>query len=170
MKKDSVYELQKMLRKIFGSKGMKITLNPDGIYGSETEKAVRIFQKRHGISPTGTADNETWNAIAEEYKKTIEECSSGDGIVPFYPGCCMTPGEKSDMIYILQVILSALGIIYDDFPEIEINGVFDAPTEQAVKNFQQINRLSPTGVVDVKTWNALAKNYNSYANNPCYVS
>lgn len=170
MKKDSVFELQKMLRKIFGSKGINIALNPDGIYGEETEKAVKIFQKHHGISPTGIADNETWNAIVKEYKQTLEECSAGEGIVPFYPGCCCKSGEKSDMIYIIQVILSALGIIYDEFPQIVISGVFDAPTEQAVKIFQRINRLPQTGEVDVKTWNALARNYNAYANNPRYIS
>ena len=74
------------------------------------------------------------------------------------------------MVYILQIMLSELGIIYDDFPEIEITGVFDATTEQAVKTFQRINRLPQTGEVEMKTWNALARNYNAYANNTCYIS
>lgn len=170
MKKDSVYELQNMLRKIFSAEKINVMLTPDGIYGDETERAVKIFQKQHGINPTGITDQTTWDAIVKEYKDVMEQCSAGEGIYPFYAGCCCSSGERSDLVYIIQVMLTALGVVYDDFPEIEINGTFDEPTEQAVKIFQRINRLSETGTVDIRTWNALAKSYNSFANNPCYIS
>jgi peptidoglycan hydrolase-like protein with peptidoglycan-binding domain len=60
----------------------------------------------------------------------------------------------------VQYILDEIGIIYNVFESVEINGNYDIETENAVRNFQTINSLSPTGEVDRKTWNALSKIYN----------
>lgn len=170
MKKDSIYELQKMLHKIFCVEKIDVPLFPDGIYGEQTAHAVSVFQKQNGLTPTGITDQSTWNAIVKEYKNVTEQCSPGVGIYPFYAGCSCNAGERSDLVYIIQVMLSALEVVYDDFPNVAINGTFDEATTDAVKIFQRINRLDETGNVDIKTWNALAKSYNAFANNPCYIS
>ena len=44
----------------------------DGVFGSETEKAVRRFQMRNGISPSGSIDKITWNQLVRNYNKHIE--------------------------------------------------------------------------------------------------
>ena len=38
-----------------------------GIYDSETQGAVRYFQERNGITPTGRVDRETWDALAIQH-------------------------------------------------------------------------------------------------------
>ena len=44
-----------------------------------------------------------------------------------------------------------------DNAALPLNGVFDGATEQAVKDFQAVNRLPPDGRVDRITWNRLAE-------------
>ena len=53
MRGDRVEELQKML-------GLQ---NVDGIFGGQTEAAVKEFQRSHGLAVTGVVDDATWKAI-----------------------------------------------------------------------------------------------------------
>lgn len=40
------------------------TVKADGVYGAETEKAVRALQKTASLPETGIMDRSTWNALA----------------------------------------------------------------------------------------------------------
>jgi peptidoglycan hydrolase-like protein with peptidoglycan-binding domain len=46
-----------------------------------------------------------------------------------------------------------------------IDGVFSLVTEEAVKNFQKVNNLTPTGIVDLETYKRL-RSHESSDNNP----
>ena len=37
--------------------------NPDGIFDTKTQKAVKTFQKDNKLKPTGMVDRATWNAL-----------------------------------------------------------------------------------------------------------
>ena len=41
---------------------------PDGIYGPQTEQAVRAFQQYFGIDATGVVDRYTWDRIVLIYR------------------------------------------------------------------------------------------------------
>jgi peptidoglycan hydrolase-like protein with peptidoglycan-binding domain len=41
---------------------------PDGIYGPQTESAVRAFQEFFGIDVTGVVDRYTWDRIVLIYR------------------------------------------------------------------------------------------------------
>ena len=43
----------------------------DGIYGPETENAVKAIQALVGITPSGRVTAETWDAIAELYEDIL---------------------------------------------------------------------------------------------------
>lgn len=43
-------------------------VEPDGIYGPQTEQAVRAFQRYFGIDETGVVDQYTWNRIVLIYR------------------------------------------------------------------------------------------------------
>ena len=47
-------------------------LNIDGVFGEETERAVRRFQMRNNIPPNGFVDKTTWNALIRNYDKHIK--------------------------------------------------------------------------------------------------
>jgi peptidoglycan hydrolase-like protein with peptidoglycan-binding domain len=57
-------------------------------------------------------------------------------------------------------MLNEIGIIYNTFDNLEINGVYDKATEKAIKDFQERGLLTPTGRVDRATWDSLARIYN----------
>ena len=166
-----VYELQYMLRKIAQITGEIPLVGTDGIYGADTRKAVRIFQEQNGLEPTGTVEKSTWDKIFERYKESVYSVSQGEPIYPF-PSASYSSrqGERSDIILLIQLILSALSVIYDDFEEIELTGENDEKTAAALKRFQGYHGLAETGVLDKRTWDAAAKSFNAYYGHPHYSS
>lgn len=166
--RDDVYELQLWLRRISRDSDSIPELIPDGIYGKKTESAVRIFQGENGIAPTGVVNFETWNKIKAAYLKiTVVP----EGLFVFPSSSYITePGERSDIIMFIQLALSALSVVYDEFELLEVSGVNDDRTMGEVRSFQKINGIPETGLVDIITWNRLAQNYNIYANNGAYIS
>jgi peptidoglycan hydrolase-like protein with peptidoglycan-binding domain len=38
----------------------------DGVYGANTAAAVKAFQQAHGLSPTGTVDDLTWQVLMKK--------------------------------------------------------------------------------------------------------
>lgn len=168
--KKEIYEFQYMLRKIAQVTGDIPVIIPDGIYGEETRDVVRDIQRRNALAPTGEVDEQTWNAIFQLYQESIYSVSAGEPIYPFKdPSYNSEAGEKSDMIVLVQLILSALSVIYDDFEDIAITGVNDEKTIDAVKRFQGYNGLPQTGILNKRTWDAAAKNFNEYYDNVDYI-
>lgn len=168
---NEIYELQSKLRRIAQVNGDMSVINADGIFGPDTEKAVREFQVIYGLPPTGTVDFNTWNKVMEEYGNAVYQINPGIAIYPF-PGSNYKTflGEKSDIIYIIQILLSAIAVVYDDFETIVPSGTFDQKTSDAVGRFQKFNQLPITGIVDKRTWDALANNYNIFSDNASYTS
>lgn len=62
-----VFRLQEYLRKVstVNTKIPQIAL--DGIFGSETKRAVMSFQKEYGLDITGIVDDQTWDKLYDEY-------------------------------------------------------------------------------------------------------
>ena len=166
-----IYELQYMLREIALATGEIPIVTPDGIYDAVTREAVRAFQAQNSLPPTGNINKETWDKIFTKYKESIYKTTMGEPIYPFTdPMYTSTLGEKSDIITLIQLILSALSVIYDDFEEIAITGINDEATVSALKRFQSYHGLAETGVLDKRTWDAAAKSFNAYYNHPDYTS
>lgn len=166
-KQAEIFELQTMLRQIAQADGSIPSVNPDGIFGPETERAVLAFQSNMGIFPTGIVDFETWTAITNAYRSAYEFTQKGLALFHFPPNAhTVERNEKSDLVYIIQIMLSGVGVAYDIFSGIGISGVYDAETENAVREFQKISRLPQTGIVDIFTWNRLASDHNLFAINP----
>ena len=166
-----VYELQYMLRKIAEITGELPLVNTDGIYGEATREAVRYFQAQNGLAPTAEVDRQTWDKIFERYKESVYSVAQGEPIYPFpSPSYISQSGERSDIITLIQLILSSLSIIYDDFEEIEVTGVNDEKTVAALKRFQSYHGLPETGMLDKRTWDSAAKSFNAYYGNPHYSS
>ncbi len=169
-KKSEVMELQNMLRLISQTGGTIPLVNPDGIFGAETEAAVIAFQKEVGLPPNGMVDFATWTAIFDAYMNASRMISL-QPIQPFPAGDYkIRRGERSDIVLIIQLMLSALAISLEIFDEIERSGIYDEKTEAAVVEFQKLHLLPPNGIIDYKTWNTLAKSYGHIADNPLYTS
>ncbi len=151
--------LQRMLRYLsIAEKDDGLRVSVDGVYNEETRQAVRYFQQREQIPVTGVVDQETWEAIAAQY--------AGEQALREPIGIRVTEsdiGERSDAVLILQVILGALRIDYS-YPPVPLSGVYGPQTADAVREFQNINGISPTGQADRLTWLRLADEYNRLTN------
>ena len=64
-----------ILQQQLKSKGY-LSSKPDGIFGKDTQKAVRNFQEDNKISPTGIVDRATWNALKDAKEKKQPSQSS----------------------------------------------------------------------------------------------
>ena len=165
-----IYEMQTMLRLLSQTDPLIPNVNPDGIFGPETEKAVLAFQVSAGLPPTGIVDFGTWTALTNAYQNALRLTRRGLALFPFPGGdYTVARGERSDLVYIIQIMLSGIDVAYDIFDDIDISGIFDEKTEAAVRIFQRINRLPETGIVDGTTWDRLALDHNRFALNPIYT-
>ena len=169
-KQGEIYELQNMLRLIARTDSSIPLINPDGIFGPETERAVLAFQSNMGLPPTGIVDFGTWNAITNAYRISESLTRRGLALFPFPGnGYEVIPGEKSDLVYIIQILLSGIEIAYDIFSQTDISGNYDEKTENAVRTFQKLNRLPVTGTVNAETWDRLANDHNKFVFHPIYT-
>lgn len=81
-KQRAIHELQQALRDISKTDDAVLSLIPDGIFGEETESSVKSFQRKFGLSETGTVDFELWEKIQDEKRKALFELSDPIQIVP----------------------------------------------------------------------------------------
>lgn len=157
---------QEMLRLISQAEGTLPLIAVDGKYGDGMEEAVRQYQAQKKLPITGRVDAATWRAAAADSERIREQNAPPMGITPFpnLSGYEIKMGEHSNLVLLLQIVLEALRIVYDDFGEVPLTGVYDTRTMRAIKCFQQKNMLCPCDYVNKTTWNALARQYNMQVN------
>lgn len=126
----AVAELQELLR----SHGF--TLRVDGDFGSVTEIAVRLYQRRHNLVVDGVVGPKTWFSL----KSTVQ------------PGTrVLEEGDTGADVLELQGLLQVHGY------GVNRNGMFDEPTKQAVISFQQMHHQEAQGRVTSLTWGVLGE-------------
>ncbi len=166
--RNAILSIQKYLRQL-SYFDPDLTPPPiDGVYGEDTAAAVREFQSKNGLAPTGVVDRETWDRIYFEYLLSVAESQApmGVGIFPRIPtDYAISPNESWFLVELLQFMLAELGRDYDAVEGLPRTGVYDGATEAAVREFQEKNLLPVTGTVDKQTWNAIARQYNKTAQN-----
>jgi peptidoglycan hydrolase-like protein with peptidoglycan-binding domain len=128
---DDVKRLQRVLAR------MK-TLGPDevtGIFGPQTEQAVKDFQQSNGLVADGVVGPITWGQLHpyREASPTLQSRSLGP------------------VVAMLQGVLK-IGFGYSG----TIDGIFGPATETVVRMFQSDSGLPVTGIVDERTWMAPA--------------
>ena len=159
---DAIYNLQKYLRAISFADERVARPPLDGIFDSATEDSVKSFQSSRGIMPSGIVDRATWEAIYNEYKalSLAEE-------LPFFPSnpidYAARLGEESSFVSIVQILLQELSSVYDDLEAVEITGIYDIATENAVKELQRASGLPITGELDRQTYRRLLYDLASHS-------
>ncbi|MGN0605759.1 MAG: peptidoglycan-binding protein [Oscillospiraceae bacterium] len=138
--------------------------NADGVFGVQTEEAVKAFQEIFNLKVTGMVDKSTWYKIAYIFisvKKLAELNSEGLNIEEVSRQYTedLRIGMEGGEIKTLQYYLAVVGAYYESVQPVDITGYFGEQTEISVKSFQQVFRLNQTGIVDRRTWNDLYRAY-----------
>jgi len=135
----NVTVLQKMLH------DLNYTITVDGIFGSETENAIKAFQQKNGLLETGIVTPELLGMIQEEVSLPNVP------VKKFTSGAYLKKGDSGSAVVSIQKALNAAGAN----PAVDKDGVFGNDTLKAVKVFQQKKNLQADGIVGPETFAAL---------------
>ncbi|MBQ9805737.1 MAG: peptidoglycan-binding protein [Clostridia bacterium] len=136
----------------------------DGIFGTDTEAAVRRFQEIFNLTPDGVVGNTTWYNIQNVYigvKRLNDLNSEGitlEEVTQQYPGV-LQEGDSGNAVLNLQYFIAYTSQFYDTIPPVAIDGQFGSSTTTAVRDVQRTFGLPADGVVGEVTWNALYRAY-----------
>ncbi|HJB56357.1 MAG TPA: peptidoglycan-binding protein [Candidatus Flavonifractor intestinipullorum] len=82
------------------------------------------------------------------------------GLQQSYPGAPLRRGDRGAAVVQLQTMLNQVSRDFPAIPRLrEVDGVFDADTEEAVRAFQEVFGLAADGVVGRATWYKLVYLY-----------
>ena len=140
----------------------------DSVFGANTENAVRNFQSFYGLEVTGIVDETTWNKLRQVYNETTSSLSPdySSGRAKAYPGYFLTEGISNDDVRDLQTYLSFIADNIPQIPKIAVDGVFGPKTAEAVRTFQSLYGLDPTGAVGPVTWFYIGNEYDFLKGQP----
>ncbi len=130
--------------------------NADGIFGIQTEEAVRAFQRSNGLTADGLAGTRTLSALGSAQNSGSAPAAeaaapaAAPAQAPVYKDTTLYNGCSGEEVRALQQALIDLGYFKGT-----ADGRFGDQTEEAVRAFQQNNGLTPDGLAGTKTRSAL---------------
>lgn len=81
------------------------------------------------------------------------------GIPSSWPGYNLEIGSSGEKVRQMQQHLNVISNSYPLIPKIAEDGVFGPKTEEAVKTFQRVFKLTPDGIVGFQTWYKISEIY-----------
>ncbi len=136
----------------------------NGIFGEETENAVREFQRAFDLTPDGLVGKSTWYSIQRTYNavKRLNDLNSegirADEISSLF-NSFLEEGDTGVEVYELQYLLNFASEYNNEIPPVAIDGVFGAGTSAALRAFQRSFGLEENGQVGIQDWDTLYREY-----------
>ena len=114
------------------------TVTVDGIFGPQTDAAVKAFQMSKGLAANGTMDPNSWAALIIQVKK----------------------GSSGDVVSGVQEEFQFRNESGDPNKGVQVDGIFGPQTDSAVRGFQHavsldVPSVAVDGIVGPITWQAL---------------
>lgn len=141
----------------------------NGVFGTDTEAAVRKFQEIFDLNQTGIVDKATWYKIKQYYvgvKGLSDLVSEGVSIeeasVPYAD--VLRVGVEGVQVQTIQYYLNVLAYFNGNLIAPPIDGIYGESTAQAVRQYQQFYGLPVTGEVDLNTWVSITGTYTEILN------
>lgn len=137
----------------------------DGIFGPQTEAAVRRFQEIFDLAVDGIVGKATWYALVRVYVGVTalgELRSQGQRYYNLswnYNGA-LQQGSSGTYVRQLQYMLRVLSSFIPTIPTIAVDGIFGPATRDAVIAAQRYLGLPQTGRVDEQTWVTIEGQYS----------
>lgn len=133
----------KTLQYLLRARGHTITV--DGVFGPNTETAVKAFQAGDGLVADGIVSASTWAALVLQVKK----------------------GSHGDAVKGVQEEFQFRNLSGDPTKGPQVDGIFGPVTDAAVRGFQHalsldIPSVAVDGIVGPVTWQALVSGMLSF--------
>ena len=159
-KSNPILQVQRILRNL-AQRDSEISLKPSGIYESDTQDAVKRFQRKYGLFESGVVDKETWDLLHLVEKARLDGLKIANGVVlfPSQEGYSIPLGTRDDLLFALQYMLAEIQNDHDDFEKITINGIYDEPTMNAVKSLQRKSLAEANGVLNSSAYNLIIREF-----------
>lgn len=158
---DSVGDDVKFIQRALNFIGKKYTgidkiLQEDGIYGENTEKAVKNFQSIFNLKRDGIVGSKTWNKICLVYSLIKKIFGSDNDIEDSEQDSLpLKLGSRGELVKIIQEDLNYVLSNYNFYKNLKVDGIYGPLTEKAVLDFQKIFSLVPDGIVGKDTLDRL---------------
>ncbi len=125
----------KTLQYLLRARGHNLTV--DGIFGPNTDAAVRAFQQQKGLAVDGIVGPNTWSTLIITVKQ----------------------GSQGDAVRGVQEEFQFRNLSGDPSKGLQVDGIFGPKTDAAVRGFQQalhqdIPSVTVDGIVGPVTWRA----------------
>ena len=166
-KETPILEIQRILRNVDYFENGQSAIRLTGTYNEETRQGVKNFQEKYGLPVTGMVDGATWQLLqaVDRATRDAQALARAVYILPRSTEYTLYPGVRDNVVYVIQHMINVISQEYDGIATMEFTGVYDSATENAIKEFQRINLLENSGILDPATFNRLADEYeriNSY--------
>jgi hypothetical protein len=133
----------KTLQYLLRARGHSVAV--DGVFGPQTEAAVKAFQGSKGLTADGIVGPVTWPALVVQVKQ----------------------GSQGDAVRGVQEEFQFRNLSGDPTQGVQVDGIFGPMTDAAVRGFQQalsldIPAVQVDGIVGPVTWQALVSGMLSF--------
>ena len=134
--------------------------NPNGIFGPETDAAVRAFQRSFNLAVDGVIGRNTWNEITRVFT-AVSRLAALDAEGERYtigenpPNVVLRRGSRGADVRQLQFLLNFISQFNEEVTPVIEDSLFDQQDELSVMAFQRAYNLPPDGIVGPLTWNKL---------------
>jgi peptidoglycan hydrolase-like protein with peptidoglycan-binding domain len=133
----AVKEMQSLLNQLLFRPGVEGDPLPvDGIYGADTEFAVKRTQTLYFMAADGIVGQQTWQLLFSQANTTLPTLDFG---------------SKGELVRKVQGRLAR-----NRYDVGVIDGEYGARTKNAVRKFQLDMGLTTDGIISKKTWKALS--------------
>lgn len=109
------------------------TVPVDGIFGPQTEAAVKAFQQNNGLTADGIVGKLTWPKLIVQVKR----------------------GSTGDAVRGVQEVMKFHDQSDGEGPGVLVDGIFGPRTDAFVRGFQTAVGITSDGIVGPITWRAL---------------
>ena len=159
--KNPILQIQRILRYLQYDTDGLAKIKPSGIYDEDTKNSVVQFQNKYGLTPTGIVDSETWELLfkIDQARRDASELAKSVKIFPEDVNYYILPNAKDNNLFVIQHMLNEIRNHHEEMDEIEINGIYDKPTVDAIKVLQRKNLMDANGIIDSKTLNILSNEF-----------
>lgn len=139
-------------------------VEPDGLFGVNTEEAVKEFQNTFNLEADGIVGKATWYKIKYIFIAVTDLAElESEGLelsdIPKQPDRIISFGDRGSFVRTLQYYLATTAYYNSAVPTVEIDGVFGEATQNAVLAFERAYGLEENGVVGDEDWKKLSDVY-----------